>query len=114
MEQGHYINYLELKAVLLSRQSLCSDCFNCHIKVLTDNTTAAVAYLRNMGGTHSLLCNGMAHKIWLWCKEKHIWLSVTHIPGVENVLADTAASRVFDDTTEWKLEESIYEKITER
>ena len=47
----------------------------------------------------------------MWCKGKQIWLSVSHIPGVDNVLADKA-SRVFDDTAEWKLEESTYEKIT--
>jgi hypothetical protein len=37
-------------------------------------------------------------------------LCFTHT-RVDNVLADKA-SRVFDDTTEWKLEESTYEKIT--
>ena len=112
VEREHHINYLELKAVLLGLQSLCNRVSKCHIKVLTDNTTA-VAYLRNMGGTRSLLCNDMAREIWLWCKEKQIWLSVSHIPGADNVLVDKA-SWVFDDTTEWKLEATIYEKITDR
>ena len=112
VEREHHINYLELKAVLLGLQSICNRVSKCHIKVLTDNTTA-VAYLRNMGGTRSILCNDMAREIWLWCKEKQIWLSVSHIPGADDVLADKA-SRVFDDTTEWKLEATIYEKITER
>ena len=112
VEKEHHINYLELKAVLLGLQSLCSSVSNSHVKVLTDNTTA-VAYIRNMGGTRSIECNEMAREIWLWCKEKQIWLSVLHIPGVDNVLAD-AASRVFDDTTEWKLQEAIYAKITKR
>ena len=108
-EQQHHINYLELKAVLLGLQSLCSMLSNCHIKVLTDNTTA-VAYIRNMGGTHSLLCNSMAREIWQWCKERGIWLSVSHIPDVDNVLADKA-SRVFYDTTEWKLNEAVFSDI---
>ena len=90
---------------MLGLQSLCSSVSNSHVKVLTDNTTAA-AYIRNMGGTRSIECNEMAREIWLWCKEKQIWLSVSHIPGVDNVLAD-AAFRVFDDTTEWKLQEAI-------
>ena len=38
---------------------------------------------------------------------------VSHTPGADNVLADKA-SWVFDDTTEWKLEQTIYEKITKR
>ena len=101
---------MELKAVLLGLQSLCSSVSNSHVKLLTDNTTA-VAYIRNMGGTRSIECNEMAREIWLWCKEKQIWLSVSHIPGVDNVLAD-AAFRVFDDTMEWKLQEAIYAKIT--
>ena len=63
-----------------------------------------------MEGTHSLLCNSMARDIWVWCKEKGIWLSASHIPGVDNVLADKA-SQVFDDTTEWKLKEAIYSDI---
>ena len=112
VEKEHHINYLELKAVLLGLQSLCSSVSNSHVKVLTDNTTA-VAYIRNMGGTRSIECNEMAREIWLWCKEKQIWLSVSHIPGVDNVLAD-AASRVLDDTTEWELQEAIYAKITKR
>ena len=110
VEREHHINYLELKAVLLGLQSLCNRVFKCHIKVLADNTTA-VAYLRNMSGTRSILCNDMAREIWSWCKEKQIWLSVSNIPEADNVLADKA-SRVFDDTTEWKLEPTIYEKIT--
>ena len=87
VEREHHINYLELKAVLLGLQSLCNRVSKCHIKVLTDNTTA-VAYLRNMGGTRSILCNDMAREIWLWCKEKQIWLSVSHIPGADNVACE--------------------------
>ena len=33
-----------------------------HIKVLSDNTTA-VAYINNMGGTESSLCNDIASKM---------------------------------------------------
>ena len=89
---------------------MCSTSSNCHIKVLTDNATA-VEYLRNMGGSHSILCNELAREIWMWYRDKHIWLSVSHIPGVDNVLTDKA-SRVFDDTTEWKLDKTIYLDIT--
>jgi hypothetical protein len=76
-EQQHHISFLELKAVLLGLQSLCSMLSNCHTKVLTDNTTA-VAYIRNMGSTLSLLCNSMAREIWQWCKARGIWHCFTH------------------------------------
>ena len=52
-----------------------------------DNTTA-VAYVRNMEGTHSLLCNKLARELWNWGKSRNIWLSATHILDVSNVDAD--------------------------
>ena len=71
------------------------------MKVLSDNTTT-VAYLRNMGGSHSIPCNNITREIWQWCKDREIWITPAHIPGVENTEADLA-SRVFNDQTEWKL-----------
>lgn len=109
-EETHHINYLELNAILLGLQSLCKHVTHNHIKVMTDNTTA-VAYVRNMGGSHSLPCNSMARQIWEWCIPRHIWLSISHIPGEINVIADKA-SRVFDDSTEWKRHVNVFNKIT--
>ena len=51
-ESTLHVNVLELKAVLLRLQPLCKEKSNCHIKLLSDNTTA-VSCLRKMGGTHS-------------------------------------------------------------
>jgi hypothetical protein len=101
-----HINVLELKAVLLGLQSLCKEKKDCHIKILSDNTTA-VSYLKKMGGTHSPQCNNIAREIWMWCISKGIWLTPAHIPGVDNVEADLA-SRVFNDKTEWQLDKSIF------
>ena len=43
-------------------------------------------FVRNkMGGTHSLPCNIVAREIWLWAKERNIWLSVNHIAGSANL-----------------------------
>ena len=108
-ESTLHINVLELKAVLLGLQSLCKEQNNCHIKLLSDNTTA-VSYLRKMGGTHSPQCNTITRDIWLWCIDRGIWLTPAHIPGVDNVKADMA-SRVFNDKTEWQLEKSVFTQI---
>ena len=108
-EQSQHINYLELKAILLGLQSLCKEVTHAHLRVMTDNTTA-VAYVRNMGGSHSLLCNNIAREIWEWCIPRNIWISVSHIPGEFNVIADQA-SRVFDDSTEWKLNVDVFNRI---
>ena len=63
--------------------------------MLSDNTTA-VSYLKNMGGSHSIPCNKIARDIWMWCKDREIWLTPGHIPGIENTEADLA-SRVLND-----------------
>lgn len=45
------------------------------------------------------------------CMSKEIWLTTAHIPGINNVIADTD-SRVFDDSKEWKLHREIFIKLT--
>ena len=108
-ESGQHINVLELKAVLRGLQSLCKAKQDCHIKILSDNTTT-VSYLKNMGGTHSLACNEIARKVWLWCISRKIYLTAAHIPGKTNIQADQA-SRLFNDRTEWQLDKSVFKKL---
>ena len=79
---------------------------------MTDNTTT-VAYISNMGGSHSLDCIEIAQAIWLFCQPRDIWLTVSHIPGKHNVVADKA-SRTFDDSKEWKLDVDVFHKIISR
>ena len=43
----------------------------------------------------------------MWCIDKGIWLTPSHIPGVDNMVGNLA-SRVFNDKTEWQLEKSIF------
>ena len=104
-----HINALELLAVFFGLKALCSSEHHCHMKVLSDNTTT-VAYLRNMGGSHSIPCNNITREIWQWCKDREIWITPAHIPGVENTEADLA-SRVFNDQTEWKLDPQVLTDI---
>ena len=103
-----HINVLELKAILFGLQSLCTE-KDVHVRVLTDNTTA-LAYVKNMGGVRSEPCNQVAKEIWDWCEVQGIWVTIAHIPGVENVVADYK-SRVFEDNLEWTLNEKIFKKI---
>ena len=85
-----HINALELFAVFWSLKALCSSEHHCHIKVLSDNTTT-VSYLRNMVGSHSIPYNDITRNIWLWCKDRAIWITPAHIPSVENIEADSAS-----------------------
>ena len=61
-----------------------------------------------MGGKIKNL-NDLAREMWLWCKDREIWLSSTHIPGVENE-ADFL-SRNFNENVEWKLNESFFNEL---
>ena len=65
---------------------------------MSDNTTT-VANLNKQGSTHSIICNEITREIWNFAISKNIWISAAHIPGTENVEADTA-SRQFQDETE--------------
>lgn len=108
-ELDHDINYLELKAVLLSLKSCCRDSSGAHILVHSDNTTTVVS-INRQGSTHSDNCNDITRDIWLWAKTHSNWLSSTHCPGRLNVEADKA-SRLFNDSTEWTLSDRYFRNI---
>jgi hypothetical protein len=107
-ERERHINYLELLATWLTIQSFCKGEKDCHIKVLSDNTTA-VAYLNNMGGTKES-CNDLAREIWSWCHENSNWITSAHLPGKLNIAADKE-SRSVHDNMEWKLNPDLFDSI---
>lgn len=104
-EKQNHINVLELRAILIGLQSLVYK-KSTHIRILTDNTTA-MAYIRKMGGTRSSRCNELSKLIWQWAEERQNWLSVAHIPGSLNTIADYK-SRNFHDHLEWSLNPEIF------
>ena len=107
-EKESHINVLELRAIDFALRSLC-DQRQIHVKIFTDNTTA-LAYVKHQGGVKSPDCNEVAQDIWSWCEDRDIWLSIAHIPGVDNELADFK-SRNFADNLEWELNPAIFEKV---
>ena len=108
-EGEEYINSLELLAILYGLKAACRDMSDCHIKTMTDNTTA-VSGVNKQGSTRSHMCNDIARKIWFWALERNIWLTAAHIPGVQNVEADEA-SRKFRADREWELSDFWFQKI---
>lgn len=111
LEQEEHINCKELMAGLFAVKCFCAKRTNLHVRLYMDNTTA-VAYVNAMGGTKSKKCNVIARQIWIWCMERQIWLSAAHIAGKANVDADYE-SRVFNDRTEWKLDNMVFKDIAE-
>ena len=104
-----HINVLELRAAYLALQSLCKHCVDSHVCLYMDNSTAVV-YINKKGGTHSVLCDALAVKIWQWAIPRNIWLSAVFIPGESNVVADFY-SRCPNDNTEWQLDPVVFKKL---
>ena len=107
-EKQNHINFQELSAVDLALKAFEDKILGKYVQLLIDNTTA-VAYINSMGGRQEYL-NELANDIWTWAVERAIWLSASHIPGVQNVQADHA-SRHFNDRTEWSLHDQIFAEI---
>jgi len=110
-ESKLHINVLELMAVLNSLQSCATQKATSHIRIMTDNTTT-MQCINNQGSARSIQCNAVALSIWNWIISNGTWVSAAHIPGVDNVEADKA-SREFNDTLEWSLNVTIFDKIIE-
>ena len=72
------------------------------VNLFADNTTA-LAYLRNQGGTHSLLLNSVAQVVLHLCEVYRVRLVPQFIPGCPNVQADTLNRRSQALGSEWTL-----------
>ncbi|XP_045167098.2 uncharacterized protein LOC123530393 [Mercenaria mercenaria] len=111
-EMIYHINYLELLAIFFALKSLFSKHRDIHIGIQSesDNTTA-ISHVNKMGGMCSPDMDNLAKQIWSWSLERNIFLSAFHLPGCNNLQADFA-SRNFSDTTEWKLKEDIFKRLS--
>ena len=107
-EADRHISYLETMVVFLRLQSFSDhdQVSDKHVKVLVDNTSA-MACINQMGTCHSNDINSLVIKIWQWCIRHNIWLTVAHIPGKDNIIAD-GEFRKSRRETEWALHPQIY------
>ena len=105
-----HINLLELKAIILALQALCNPMQNHHIKILSDNTTA-VSYIRNMGGTKSSSCNDITREVFMWCIDRKLTLSISHLPGKLNTEANKASREFHNSNTEWSLDQTAFNEL---
>lgn len=51
-----------------------------------------------MGTCHSIYLHSLVINIWAWCIKHNVWLTVAHIPGIENVTADTESRKQRSET----------------
>ena len=108
-EAQYHINYLETKAVFLALQAFSHEVSGKCVSVLVDNTTA-VSCINQMGTCHSKEINSLVRQIWEWCISHSIWITVSHIPGKENTIADRE-SRKQRRETEWALDTEIFDNM---
>ena len=108
-EKQLHINEQELKALELSLFSFCKDMKNVHIHIFSDNTTT-VACINKKGSTKPIL-NNFTRIIWLWAIKNNNFLTASHIPGKENIIADTESRKLIQSETEWKLNPNIFNNI---
>ena len=101
-ESKNHINYLEMLAIFLGLRTYASKKANIRIRIMCDNTST-VNILNHMGTSHSDPCNELAKVIWEWCIKRSIWISIVHIPGKNNVVADFE-SRRNQRESEWMLD----------
>ena len=83
--------------------------FGQSILIRSDNSTV-VSYINHQGGTRSpSLCN-LTLDLWDWCRERGIYLSASHVPGEDNLLADFLSRGKFLPS-EWTLNHSVFQRI---
>ena len=105
-ERTLHINCLDLLAATLAVKTFLKGQINKRVLLLLDNQTA-VAYVNNLGRTVSTQAMRLARELWMWCLERVILLTAQHLPGKENIIADTE-SRVMRDRSDWMLNPSIF------
>lgn len=89
------VNYWELLAVLQAVRRYSYAYCNCHLIVATDNTQ--VVAMVNGGSSINLSCLEVLREIFWIAAIFNIFITLKHIPGVENVIADKL-SRIYPRT----------------
>ena len=82
-----HIHRLEMRAVLLSLRHFQEVIQEQCLLIATDNTTVVV-FLQNQGETHSLSLYLLCREIILLCDSLQTVLTVRHVPGNQNLIAD--------------------------
>lgn len=108
-DRAYHINYLELKATLLSLKHFFDTVSNANILCHIDNTTA-IAYINRMGGVQYPVLNQITRQIWQWCEMRNNFIVASYIKSEENVEADRL-SRGLSIRTEWELAPHFFQEI---
>jgi len=104
-------NWREAQGTHLGLQAFRSQLAGHHVLVRTDNTCNVVALAK--GGVATAALAEVARSTLLLASQLGCHLSVTHLPGVDNWLADEL-SRVDTDYSDFKLHPALFEQLQQR
>jgi hypothetical protein len=107
-----HINTLETIAATIGLEYALADTTNKHVRLRADNTTA-ISVIKKQGDTRCDVRNYWSQRLWHFLQKQNLWLTVTHIPGVENIKADEE-SRYFRDAAEWGLKAPLLFSVFSR
>ena len=110
LEAAESINTKELLAIWYSILSFLPHIAGHHILIHSDNTTA-ISYVKKAGGMENPLRDHIARLIWNLASDHKFWISIAHIPGIENTESDRE-SRTHNPHIEWELPQPAFTKIT--
>ena len=102
------INHRELLAMFYALQHFLPLVRNTSVAVFADSTTA-LAYLKNQGGTRSAVLNQTAQDLLRWAELHSVTLLPQFIMGRNNVLADALSRPIQILGSEWTLKLSVFQ-----
>ena len=111
-ERRLHINCLEMLAVLRVLQLSPGSLRHKHMSLHTDNMTVR-SYLLKQGGTVSSILNRYTEMVWRALVELNVTLSVAHISGCLNVLADKLSRPGQILPGEWSLCKETFLALTQ-
>ena len=109
-ESKLHINVLEMRAILIACQTYASQWANSCVHFRVDNTTA-IAYVKHQGGTHSWPMMLETEKLFHLLQQFNIQVTVSHLAGLLNVMADLASRQGQIISTEWSLSDRCFRWI---
>ena len=107
------INVRELLAIERALHCFAPQVRNSSVAIFADNSTA-IAYLRNQGGTQSLLLNSIAQRILRWSETLPVQLTPQFIMSHHNVLADSLSHPNQVLVSEWTLKTEVFQELRRR
>ena len=112
-EVEYSINIRELLAIERALLWFAPHLVGSSVAIFADNSTA-IAYLRNQGGTHSILLNSIAQRILRWAEDLPVVISPQFIMGKHNVLADSLSRPNQILGSEWTLKQEVFQDLCRR